>query len=84
MPLVGALLPKIKNLLMVKYAGKTAAEIGISDGQYYYLTKDAYVPLERLQKLLSVVSNIDLQLKSGLLDIGKEAQIDYLISKACE
>jgi DNA polymerase III delta subunit len=84
MPLVGALLPKIKNLLMVKYAGKTADEIGISSGQYYYLTKDAYVPLERLQNLLKVVSNIDLQLKSGLLDIDKNTQIDYLISKTCE
>ena len=84
MSLVGALLPKIRNLLMVKFAGKTADEIGISSGQYYYLTKDSYVPLERLQKLLNVVSNIDLQLKSGLLDIDKEAQIDYLISKTCE
>lgn len=84
MSLVGALLPKIRNLLMVKYAGKTADEIGLSSGQYYYLTKDAYVPLKRLQKLLNIVSNIDLQLKSGLLDVDKEAQIDYLISKTCE
>jgi hypothetical protein len=84
MPLVGALLPKIRNLLMVKYAGKTADEIGISDGAYYHTAKDPYLPLERLQNLLSIVSNIDLQLKSGLLDIDKEAQIDYLISKTCE
>ena len=84
MSLVGALLPRIKNLLLVKYAGKTAAEIGVSDGQYYYLTKDPFIPLERLQKLLNVVSNIDYQLKSGLLDIKKEYQIDYLITKACE
>lgn len=84
MALVGVLLPRIRNLLMVKYVGKTATEIGISDGQHYYTAKDAYIPLERLQKLLRVVSNIDLQLKSGLLDIDKEAQIDYLISKTCE
>jgi hypothetical protein len=84
MSLVGVLLPKIKNLILVKFAGKTAAEIGISDGQYYYLTKDPYLPLERLQSLLQTVSNIDLQLKSGLLDISKDAQIDYVISKLCE
>ncbi len=84
MSLVGALLPKIRNLLLVKYAGKTAADIGISDGQYYYLTKDPYIPMERLQHLLKVVSNIDLQVKSGLLDIPKDAQIDYVISKLCE
>jgi hypothetical protein len=84
MSLVGVLLPKIRNLLFVKYAGKTAAEIGISEGQYYYLTKDPYLPLERLQSLLQTVSNIDLQLKSGLLDISKDAQIDYVISKLCE
>lgn len=82
--LVGVLLPKIRNLILVKFAGKTAAEIGISDGQYYYLTKDPYLPLERLQGLLQIVSNIDLQLKSGLLDISKDAQIDYVISKLCE
>jgi hypothetical protein len=84
MSLVGVLLPKIRNLILVKFAGKTAAEVGISDGQYYYLTKDPYLPLERLQSLLQTVSNIDLQLKSGLLDISKDAQIDYVISKLCE
>ena len=84
MSLVGALLPKIRNLMLVKYAGKTAEELGISTGQYYYLTKDPYIPLERLQNLLQTVSNIDLQLKSGLLDIPKDAQIDYVISKLCE
>ncbi len=84
MPLVGVLLPKIRNLILVKYAGKKAADIGISDGQYYYLTKDPYIPLERLQTMLQTVSNFDLQLKAGLLDISKDAQIDYVISKLCE
>ena len=69
---------------MVKYAGKTADEIGISNGVYYYTVKDPYLALERLQTLLDVVSNIDLQLKSGLLDLNKNTQIDYLISKICE
>ncbi len=84
MALIGVLLPKIRNLILVKCAGKKAADIGISDGQYYYLTKDPYLPLERLQNLLQVASNIDLQLKSGLLDLPKDAQIDYVISKLCE
>ena len=84
MSLVGALVPKIKNLILVKYAGKTAADLGISDGQYYYLSKDPYLPLERLQSLLQDVSNIDLQLKSGLLDIPKDAQIDYVLAKLCK
>lgn len=84
MPVIGVLLPKIRNLILVKHAGKRAAEIGISDGQYYYLTKDPYLSLEHLQKLLQTVSNVDLQLKSGLLDIPKDAQIDYVISKLCD
>lgn len=84
MPVIGVLLPKIRNLILVKHAGKRAAEIGISDGQYYYLTKDPYLSLEHLQKLLQIVSNVDLQLKSGLLDIPKDAQIDYVISKLCD
>ena len=83
MSLVGVLLPKIRNLVFVKCAGKTAKDIGISDGQYYYLTKDPYLPLERLQNLLQTVSNIDLQVKSGLLDISIDAQLDYVISKLC-
>lgn len=84
MPVIGVLLPKIRNLILVKHAGKRAAEIGISEGQYYYLTKDPYLSLEHLQKLLQIVSNVDLQLKSGLLDIPKDAQIDYVISKLCD
>jgi hypothetical protein len=84
MSLVGALVPKIRNLILVKYAGKTAADLGISDGQYYYLSKDPYLPLERLQSLLQDISNIDLQLKSGLLDIPKDAQIDYVLAKLCK
>lgn len=84
MPVIGILLPKIRNLILVKHAGKRAVEIGISDGQYYYLTKDPYLSLEHLQKLLQIVSNVDLQLKSGLLDIPKDAQIDYVISKLCD
>jgi DNA polymerase III delta subunit len=84
MALVGVLLPRIRNLILVKHAGKSAVEIGISDGQHYYVTKDPYISLERLKNLLQTVSNIDLQLKSGLLDISKDAQIDYVISKLCE
>jgi hypothetical protein len=84
MSLVGALAPKIRNLILVKYAGKTAADLCISDGQYYYLSKDPYLPLERLQSLLQDISNIDLQLKSGLLDIPKDAQIDYVLAKLCK
>jgi hypothetical protein len=84
MALVGILIPKIKNLILVKYGNKTAAEIGINEKQYYYLVKDPLIPLAKLQNLLSIVTNIDFQLKSGLLDISKDAQIDYLISKLCE
>lgn len=78
----GAMLQKVKNILLVtQNSGKTAAEIGISSGYEWRLRKDwANFPLTRLQSLLRFLSGLDLKLKSGLLDMPKAAQIDYLIA----
>lgn len=83
MSLTSNLVSKIKNLLLVKHAGKTEIDLGISKGQYYHLVNAPTVSIERLQELLAIATNIDYQLKSGLLDIKKEHQIDYLLSKMC-
>ena len=83
MSLTSNLVSKIKNLLMVKYAGKSFAELEISKGQHYHLVNAPMISVDRLQNLLNIATNIDYQLKSGLLDISKESQLDYVISKMC-
>lgn len=80
--LVGNMLQKVKNLLFVNYTKKTAVELGISSGYYNFLLKNS-LPLPRVQNLIQVLSKIDQQLKSGLLEMPLEYQIDYLISKVC-
>jgi hypothetical protein len=83
MSLVGTLLQKTKNLLFVKYGQRNAGELGINPGYYKRLLNEPMLSQERLQTILTLVSNIDLQLKSGLLDMPKNRQIDYLLSKLC-
>jgi len=80
MQLVGAVLQKVKNIILVtQNSGKTASEIGIKDGYMYRLRKEWQgFPADRLVYLLNFLSGIDLKLKTGKLDTTK--QIDYLIT----
>ena len=82
MSIVGILLQKVKNLILVRpESGKTMTELGLK--QYYYNRLSAETknfPIDRLMYLLNFLSSIDLKLKSGLLDMSKTAQIDYLIA----
>ena len=82
MQIVGATLQKVKNIILVtQNSGKTASEIGINDKYMYRLRKDWNgFPESRLKALLEFLSSIDLKLKTGLLDMSKEAQIDYFIA----
>ena len=80
--LVNLLLSKVKALLWVEYSNKTAAELGMSDKQYYFLKNHrSGQSMAALQQKLKVLTSLDLQLKSGLLDISNQRQIDYLIAK---
>ena len=82
MQIVGATLQKVKNIILVtQNSGKTASEIGINDKYMYRLRKDWNgFPESRLKVLLEFLSSIDLKLKTGSLDMSKEAQIDYFIA----
>ena len=82
MQIVGATLQKVKNIILVtQNSGKTASEIGINDKYMYRLRKDWNgFPESRLKALLEFLSSIDLKLKTGSLDMSKEAQIDYFIA----
>ena len=80
--IVGATLQKVKNIILVtQNSGKTASEIGINDKYMYRLRKDWNgFPESRLKALLEFLSSIDLKLKTGSLDMSKDAQIDYFIA----
>jgi len=82
MSIVGAMLSTVKNIiLLTQNSGKTASDLGLSNGRAWHLKQDwKNFPAARLQMLLQFLSGIDLKLKSGLLDMSKEAQIDYLIA----
>ena len=82
MQIVGATLQKVKNIILVtQNSGKTASEIGINDKYMYRLRKDWNgFPESRLKALLEFISGIDLKLKTGSLDMSKEAQMDYFIA----
>lgn len=82
MQIVGATLQKVKNIILVtQNSGKTASEIGINDKYMYRLRKDWNgFPESRLKALLEFLSSIALKLKTGSLDMSKEAQIDYFIA----
>lgn len=79
---VNLVLNKVKSTLWVEYSNKTAAELGMSDKQYYFLKNHrSGQSMVALQQKLKVLTALDLQLKSGLLDVSNQRQIDYLIAK---
>lgn len=82
MSITGAMLNTVKNIiLLTQNSGKTFTDIGVSKGRAWHIKQDwQNFPASRLQMLLQFLSGIDLKLKSGLLDMSKEAQIDYLIA----
>ena len=77
------ILKKARALLAVKYTHSKAEELDLSFGYYKRLLSEPWIAQERLQTIINITSNIDAQLKSGLLDIPKNRQIDYLLTKLC-
>ena len=82
MSITGAMLSTVKNIiLLTQNSGKNATDLGLSSGRAWHIKQDwKNFPATRLQMLLQFLSGIDIKLKSGLLDMSKDAQIDYLIA----
>lgn len=81
--LVSMLLATYKKILFVtQRSGLTAQDIGITDKQYnaikYYYKG---FTSEKLESVISSLSTIDLDLKSGRLDMPKPILFDYILSK---
>lgn len=82
--LVGLILKHARALLSVKYTKRKAEELGLTYGYYKRLLSEPWIPQERLQSIIKITANIDLQLKSGLLEMPKNRQIDYLLARLCK
>ena len=86
--LVSNILTKAKQMLLILKKEKdiTAETLGCSPKQFGFIlnacnNEYAHFPISYLQYLISFLSEIDLKLKSGLLDMSKEAKLDYLITR---
>lgn len=82
--LVGLILKHARALLSVKYTKRKAEELGLTYGYYKRLLSEPWIPQEHLQSIIKITANIDLQLKSGLLEMPKNRQIDYLLARLCK
>ena len=80
--LVSLLLNKVKAILYVEHSTKPWQELNMSESQYYRLSKyRTNLKQGILKEKLKILTSLELQLKSGLLDIKESKQIDYLILK---
>ena len=81
MSIVGMTLKKVKDILFVtQNSNRKPEDIGLTSKQAWAIDKSYKgFPLTRLQYLLKFLSDIDLRLKSGELDMPKNTLINYLI-----
>lgn len=80
--LVALLITQVKGALFADYSSKTPQDVGMSEGQFYAIKRNSLgLSMIDLQHRLTILTSLDLQLKSGLLDIPNARQIDYLIAK---
>ena len=80
--LVNSLFAKAKNTLLTLYCPNlTPEETGVSSGQAYYIRTGRAPDLNRLRRLINVLSSFDLKVKSGELDLSNERQIDYILTQ---
>ena len=81
--LVSILLGQFKNMLYLGYnSGLTAEQLGISSGRAYYIKKSAATyPQMKIKEIIKILTDFDQQLKTGLMDLSKDRQADYLITK---
>jgi hypothetical protein len=78
----GRILNSIKTLILVEYTNLPGSEIGITDKKCNYMRFNrSSFTLPDLQKKLDAVSELDLKLKSGLLDMSSDCQMDYLLMR---
>ena len=78
------LLPKVKQILLVVYHNRKALtyiEAGCKSEKQFYAIQNKYrgVSQKRLQYLIHFLSELDLKLKSGLLDLSESEKLEYLV-----
>ena len=82
--LLNTMLGQVKDTLFAtRNSGRNPEkDLGLKSTRVWHLSKDfGQVSTDRLQYLLKELSAIDLKVKSGLLDLETDAQIDYILAK---
>ena len=75
-------LKKAKDILFVtKNSNKSPTEIGLTPKQFGPISRIyAGFPEDRLKELIKFLSEIDLRVRTGALDMPKDNLVDYLIT----
>ena len=81
MGLVITLLKKCRDIVLILgNSGLSAAEIGVSDRAIWAIKKSyAYCSIDKLRENIKFLTDIDYKLKTGALELSKEAFTDYII-----
>lgn len=86
MSLVSLTLKKAKDILFVtKNSNKSASEIGLTSKQAAAISRIySRFPEDRLKELIEFLSKIDLKVRTGMLDMPKDALVDYFITNTID
>lgn len=78
--IVNNTLREVKNVLYIIYGGADAKAAGLSDRQVNGIRYgNKGLSVQRAQKMMRFLADIDLRLKSSELDMSRERLIDYVI-----
>lgn len=79
--LIIGLLKSFRKIMLVKYAGMTYEEIGISPGQYTYIKRYNRLSKQFLESAISFLSDMDIKVRTGKLQADNESLLTYIILK---
>lgn len=78
-------LTNLKNIILItQNPGLTAADCGVSAGQFRFLKyKYHSLNIEAIKQKIKFLANFDIALKTSRLELGKREMANYLISNLC-
>lgn len=83
--LANRVLTNLKNIILVsKNLNLTAADCGISAGQFNFIKRNYYnLNVEAVKQKIKFLTNFDLALKTSKLDLSKRDMLSYLVNNLC-
>lgn len=78
-------LSSLKNIMLItQNRGLSAEDCGVSAAQYRAISyKYRSVNVNAVRSKIKFLTNVDLALKSSMLDLSKEAMLNYLVANLC-